>query len=358
MPEKNEYIPITEQSLKQSLNFWAHRSGQLADAVLTVPPFYSDWQGNRNATYNISMDTWAAAELAIAGRLVNDANITNQATTSSAKIITSWAKINKGAGNKEGRLYLVYKGSLFLEAYNLIKDYMSIIDRTDFENWVKNIYLKEAIKLRDRYWWFPFIRNNINAEGWLGYVHAKSILISFKEDLYDDYPKFIKFIKTQIDQRSGKMRKEILRTNSGPWYCYVNLVALLKTCLLFYEKTGNNAWEYIKPGIEWYSQYVKYPDSWPYILPGTNSNNPFAKAIGWIWKLMFQCSEEVQKPKPESGWPGDMYEVLLTLQWQCRDFTLNDINAWLETWNRPISMGNVFRQTTSIWCRDRSDLYI
>ena len=350
MPTRNEYIEITKTQMEEWMKGWLGRDPKPVQK-LTVPKFYQNWQGNRDATYNISMDAYAALDLAIISELLNDP-FSFQAATGTVKFLRAWATENQGAGNAEGSLYLVTKGNMFIEAFELVRNVMNAYDLENFLQWVKHYYLPECEKLKAR-WLYP---NNQNCEGWLGFIHGK---IALGEDIGPYLKSFTDFVNTQIDGNTGKLKKEILRTNSGPWYCYAALVAMFRTALLLHREFQISPLAEVMKGIEWYCRYVKDPDSWPWILPGTGSNNPFAKVIGWIWKLFFPCSEELQKATP-TAWPADLFETLLALEFDPKCMSLEEINNWLETGQgRPLITGNVFRLSTAVWCRpDGINIYL
>jgi hypothetical protein len=221
------------------------------------------------------------AQLEVDSLWAYDRTVDGYADTAIA-ILDDWATHNKVLVNHEAKLIMTFKGILFLEVYLLLGKPES------FPSWVEKVYRPGAQALYSE-------QNNQGAWGLLGCAMSDVILgRPTGTHLY----RYAEFISKATDD-VGKMKIEILRTNSGMWYSYFALLPLLRTAILL----DADEWM-LFPALKWLWQYVEHPETWPYKLkPGLR---------GWIQRMIHPCALDVELPRKDD-WPANLYYVASTI---------------------------------------------
>lgn len=198
-------------------------------------------------------------------------------------ILLSWASINRGVGNNEGRSIMLYRGHLFLKAYLMLGEKLPL-----FESWVINVFEQCADDLYGR-------KNNYGSWAILGKALSHKVKFGSLEDGHVFWDRIDSYLDN-CSTNDGRMWRECLRTNSGIWYSYFALAPLFEAIYLTrYPDVG----QFLKC-LSWLFQYANNPQSWPY------KPLPWILGIiqGWIWP---HC-KELEMPHCW-GWPGNLFKV-------------------------------------------------
>ncbi len=214
-------------------------------------------------------------------------------------ILDDWATNNKVLVNHEAKLLMAFKAILFLEAFLLVDDgsHYPEAEKGRFKAWVEKVYRPGAQALYSE-------QNNQGAWGLLGCAMADVILgRPTGKHIY----RYVEFISQATDD-VGKMKTEILRSNSGMYYSYFALLPLLRLAILL----DADEWMLLPP-LKWLWQYVEHPDTWPYKLkPGLR---------GLIQRMVHPCALQVELPR-SNDWPAPLFRVA------GRMFAITDWENW------------------------------
>ena len=297
--------------------------------TLDIPSYYNDTSFQSNDALLLQIDSYRVLDVALAFSLPITINQKERILTVINTILYSWIYTTKIKGF-QSKLDLVHHGAGLVDAFWLTKDNLSHADT--ISHWIEEVYLPTAKSLAMPWYrpWFNWLiwPNNTTAWGWCGYFIAHKALNKNISKI--DANKFSKFINSQVDQNTGKMKKEVWRTTSGRWYSYFSLVALTRAAVAISLEHGADCWYKLFPGYNWFGEYCQHPETWPY--------KPWPWIFGTIEKYLFPCADEAELPSFNGRWPSDLLETIYALGYK---------RQWIaDLLTCPISSGDIFRNST------------
>jgi hypothetical protein len=325
---KESWAETTRQIFWAEQEYWENIPPE-APTILKVPNFYKDEEGYYKAQAVLEEQTSAALYWAVNYKLLTNINVDpSRAEWSASRAnehLLHWALNMREAKGKESKFVLVYEGHKFLDAMDYLEGYGVY---GEFPPWLATIYLPIARKIAFTN------KNNHGAWGWCAFLRAKRHL---NQPISPYLDSLISHIKNAISP-DGSMPYEIRRTNSGMWYVYFALAPYARVMFDFLKYEEVDLFYMLEPALDWYFEYCKNPDSWPYRLPKSGF-------LRWLYKIFWPCSDEMLVPRPYD-WPANLLEQLAT-----RVFNRPDWLSWIEP---PVMAGglNIFKYSTLVWANN------
>lgn len=245
-----------------------------------IPGYYKDPETHKANVAGMDSDSYAAYATALAYRLSGEEKYGKKAVY----FLKAWSTINKSYSGYDGALAMARSGCGLAIAAELMTDteLWGIIERNQFNNWIKGVYRKSGNEIRNR-------KNN-----WADWGRYASILsASLTEDMAGANEN-VRLIKSDLFDKiapDGHMPEEVKRGADGTWYTYFSLSPLTAAGWIGFNMTGENIFEMesgdgasIKKAVDYLLYYVQNRDKWPWHPDPTNGS--------------------------PSKWPGNLVEAL------------------------------------------------
>lgn len=251
-----------------------------AIADFYIPGYYQDPVTHKANVAGMDKDSYAAYATALAYRLSGDKKYGEKALY----FLKAWYTKNKLYSGYDGELAMARSGCGLLIAAELMTDteLWGVVERNQFNRWVKDVYQKSGNSIRNR-------KNN-----WADWGRYASLISASLTEDNTEVNENIRLIKSDLFIKiapDGHLPEEVERNADGMWYTYFSLSPLTAAAWIAYNKTGENIFEMesgegasIQKAVDFLLENVKDPTKWRW------HDNP-------------------TKGSP-SKWPGNLMEAL------------------------------------------------
>ncbi len=283
------YLAAYQQLLEMADSALLKPNNALND--FNVPGRYIDSTLHKKNSQSLQIDAFNAYCCALAFRLSGKSVYGKKA----CELLNAWGSINKKYSNNDGSLVMAYSGAGLLNAAILMQQesLWGKKDQLQFKEWVKNVYDKSALEIRNR-------KNN-----WADWGRYASLLSSVFVGDTAELNTNIQLIKSDIALKiaaDGSMPEETKRGDNGIWYTYFSLAPITASAWVIYNATGEDLFHEeiqhasLKKALDYLLTYSKSPDSWPHFPhphpPATKGN-----LAGWPANL-FEAMGDIYQDAP------------------------------------------------------------
>lgn len=283
--KKQPYYNAYLQLLGKADTAFLHEKHALAD--FNVPGYYIEPQVHRKNSAGFQSDAFDAYACALAYQLSGQKKYAEM----SLEFLMAWANLNTKYSNYDGSLVMAYSGTAMIMAGELLLNYKGwkATDKEKYLTWVKNVYLKSCIEIRNR-------KNN-----WADWGRLGSALCAYLLDNQAEMNEVVRLVKSDIFHKiesDGHMPEETRREKNGIWYTYFSLAPVTATCYVVYNSTGENLFllkegdKSIKKALDYLLYYSQHPSEWPW-YKDPNQGRP----VSWPGNLMEAMGGIYGEPK-------------------------------------------------------------
>ena len=255
--KKQPYYNAYLQLIAEADSAFLHEKHALAD--FNVPGYYVEPLIHRRNSAGLQSDAFDAYACALAYQLSGNKKYAEK----SLEYLMIWANTNTKYSNHDGNLVMAYSGTALIMAGELMLNYKawSSKDKQKYFDWVKNVYLKSCIEIRNR-------KNN-----WADWGRLGSVLCAYLLDNEAEMKESVRLIKSDLFHKiesDGHMPEETKREKNGIWYTYFSLAPITASCYIVYNATGENLFELkegdksLKNAIDYLLYYCYKPEEWPW----------------------------------------------------------------------------------------------